>query len=244
MSKWVWKGLKTGKKSSLYPDGPETAEGVSPGMVLTDTGTLPLEFCPFPVGETEGSTDGSKTDIRECVHCFRCVRPSTGRVKWKEGFEWATLKDNEDSRRLGAAFSRSLHIRVIDAGACGACMSELKQISKPYYNIHRLGFFITPTPRQADVLLVVGPVTDNMVFPLKKAYEAMPTPKVVVAAGTCALTGGLFGPGFTCGAGLSDFVPVDVEVQGCPPPPLAVIHALLVAVGRKPPASAKKPSSV
>lgn len=238
MSKWVWKGLGTGKKTSLYPDAPEIAPGVSPGMVLTESGGLPLEFCPFPVGETEGSAEESKSTIRDCVHCFRCVRPSSDRVKWEEGYEWASVKEADskgDSRRLGAAFSHSLHIRMIDAGACGACISEVKQIGKPYYNIHRLGFFITPTPRQADVLLVVGPVTDNMVFPLKKAYEAMPTPKVVVAAGTCALTGGLFGPGFTCGAGVSDFIPVDVEVPGCPPPPLAIIHALLVTVGRKQP---------
>ncbi len=245
MSKWVWKGLRTGKKSSHYPDAPETAAGVSPGMPLTETGALPLEFCPFPVGEIEGSPDESKTDIRDCVHCFRCVRSSSGRVKWQEGYEWASEKDagsNGRSRQLGAAFSHSLNIRMIDAGACGACISEVKQIGKPYYSIHRLGFFITPTPRHADVLLVVGPVTDNMVFPLKKAYEAMPTPKVVVAAGTCALTGGLFGPGFACGAGVSDFIPVDVEVPGCPPPPLAIIHALLVAVGRKPPFSGQKPS--
>lgn len=237
MSKWVWKGLRTGKKTTLYPDAPETAAGVSPGLPRTQTGALPLEFCPFPVGTPKGRADGAKTDIRDCVHCLRCRRSPSGSIGWQDGFEWASLKkgdSNAERSHLGGAFARSLHIRMIDAGACGACMSEVKQIGKPYYNMHRIGFFITPTPRQADILLVVGPVTDNMVFSLKKAYNAMPTPKLVVAAGTCALTGGLFGPGYSCGAGVADFIPVDVEVPGCPPPPLAIIHALLVAVGRKP----------
>jgi Ni,Fe-hydrogenase III small subunit len=247
MSKWVWKGLRTGKKSTLYPNAPETAVGVSPGLPRTPTGALPLEFCPFPVGQIEGGEEAGKTGIRDCVHCFRCVRSASSRVEWQEGYEWAMRKEvgsNGESRRFGAAFHRSLHIRMVDAGGCGACISEVKQIAKPCYSIHRLGFFITPTPRQADVLLVVGPVTDNMVFALKKAYDAMPAPKLVVAAGTCALTGGLFGPGYSCGAGVADFLPVDVEVPGCPPPPLAIIHALLVAVGRKPSASLPQDASV
>jgi len=112
-------------------------------------------------------------------------------------------------------------------------LSEIEQLGKPYYNVHRLGFFMTPTPRQADVLLVAGPVTDNMRLPLQKAYNAMPTPKKVIAVGTCALSGGVFGPSFTCGAGVAEVIPVDVEITGCPPPPLALIHGLLVAAGRR-----------
>jgi Ni,Fe-hydrogenase III small subunit len=101
--------------------------------------------------------------------------------------------------------------------------------------MHRLGFFITPTPRHADVLLVVGPVTDQMRFALKKVYEAMPTPKRVVAVGACALSGGVFAESFVCANGVADVLPVDLEVPGNPPPPLAILHGLLVAVGRKPP---------
>ena len=124
-----------------------------------------------------------------------------------------------------------------DAGDCGACLNEVKQLNNPYYNMHRLGFFITPTPRHADVLLVVGPVTDHMRVALKKIYDAMPTPKRVVAVGACALSGGVFAESFVCGKGASTLLPVDVEVPGNPPPPLAILHGLLVAVGRKPPAA-------
>jgi len=136
-------------------------------------------------------------------------------------------------RRFGAAFYHSIHILVVDAGDCGACLHEVKQLNNPYYNMHRLGFFITPTPRHADILLVVGPVTDPMRVPLQKAYEAMPTPKVVMAVGTCALTGGVFGASFVSAGGVAHVLPVDVEVPGQPPPPLAILHGLLVAAGRK-----------
>jgi Ni,Fe-hydrogenase III small subunit len=145
-----------------------------------------------------------------------------------------TDTNNEPGHQFGNAFAHSINILVVDAGDCGACLNEIKQLDNPFYNIHRLGFFITPTPRQADVMLVVGPVTDHMRVPLQKAFDAMPTPKRVIAAGACALSGGLFGPSFVCGSGIRDIFPVDVEVPGCPPPPLAVLHGLLVAVGRKP----------
>ncbi|MGB9616174.1 MAG: NADH-quinone oxidoreductase subunit B family protein [Desulfomonilaceae bacterium] len=145
---------------------------------------------------------------------------------------------------LARPFSQSLHIRVLDAGACRACLSEIEQLGKPYYNIHRLGFFMTPTPRHADVLLVAGPVADNMRLPLEKAYDAMPSPKRVVAVGACALSGGIFGPSFTSYSGVKNVLPVDVEIPGCPPPPLAIIHGLLVLTGRRPPAEAGATSFV
>jgi len=108
--------------------------------------------------------------------------------------------------------------------------------------MHRLGFFITPTPRQADVLLVVGPLTDHMRLPLQKTFDAMPSPKRVIAVGACALSGGVFAPSFACGTGITDLLPVDVAVPGNPPPPLAILHGLLVAVGRKPPVSLCSPA--
>jgi Ni,Fe-hydrogenase III small subunit len=239
MSKWVWKGLRTGIKTTLYPDAPETAAGVSPGLPDTAAETFPPGLCPCPTGQIGADGGPLKPDLRHCMHCFRCVRSPSGQADWQSGYEWAavTAPDADENRRLGAVFSHSVHIRMVDAGACDACISEVKQIGKPYYNIHRLGFFVTPTPRQADVLLVMGPVPENMLAPLKRAYQAMPAPKMVVAAGTCALTGCVFGPDFTGGSGVADVIPVDVEIPGCPPPPLALVHGLLVAVGRKPPAS-------
>ena len=242
MTKWVLKGLRTGIVTTAYPGGDEAAPGVSPGRPLSGLpfnkeSSFDVEKCPTQALIRNGQQ--LSVDYRRCVHCFRCARGKEPLIQWQEGYEWAVrLPDpRPEDLALGNVFRNSLHIRVIDAGACGACLSEIEQLNKPYYNIHRLGFFITPTPREADVLLVAGPVTDHMRMPLQKVYEAMPTPKKVVAIGTCALSGGVFGPSFVSSGGVSDILPVDVAIPGCPPPPLAIIHGLLVMVDRKPSAS-------
>ncbi len=238
MSQWVLKGLVSGIKTTPYPARRETAAGVSPGLpggsVRPEADARALAaLCP--TGALDQRQGQLKVDYRRCIHCFRCVRRARVPVAWREGYEWAALA--APVNRLHRAFGRSIHVLVVDTGDCGACLNEVRQLTGPYYNMHRLGFFITPTPRQADVLLLVGPVTDHMRLPLLKAYDAMPTPKRVIAAGACALSGGVFGPSFACGSGGRDVLPVDVEVPGAPPPPLAILHGLLVAVGREQPVS-------
>jgi len=240
MSKWVVQGLRTGIKTTQYPHTLETTPGGSPGlplakaMVSEEEARRVVSRCPTEALHPQDHHVA--VDYRRCIHCFRCVRGTSSALDWQSGYEWATLlsHDRKSSQPWPKALSRSLHILVVDAGDCGACLNEVKQLNNPYYNVHRLGFFITPTPRQADILLVVGPVTDAMRLPLQKAYDAMPTPKRVMAVGACALSGGLFGPSFVSAAGVANVLPVDVEVPGSPPPPLAILHGLLVAAGRKP----------
>lgn len=135
-------------------------------------------------------------------------------------------------RRIQALFRRSLHVRHVDAGSCNACESEIKLLTSPYYDIHRLGIFFTPSPRHADLLLVTGPITRGMEPPLLRAYEAMPDPRLVVAVGACACSGGIFGPSPYARAGLAEVLPVDAYIPGCPPSPLTLIHGLLVALDR------------
>lgn len=240
MSRWVIKGIRTGIKTTAYPRAVERAAGVTPGLpsggeFAAEAAAL-VERCPT---QALSQTDGKiSVDYRRCVHCYCCVRGVRRPLNWQPTYEWAgggaaSSLQNEFSQ----PFQRSIHVLVVDAGDCGACLNEVKQLNNPYYNMHRLGFFITPTPRHADVLLVIGPVTDHMRFALKKIHEAMPTPKRVVAAGACALSGGVFAKSFVCAKGVAGVLPVDVEVPGNPPPPLAILHGLLVAAGRKPPAS-------
>jgi Ni,Fe-hydrogenase III small subunit len=236
MSDWFFHGIRTGIKTTHYPAKPETAAGVSPGLPVADgypAGEIAslVECCPTQVfRESEGRLI---VDNRRCIHCYRCVHEAEHPAYWDGSYEWALAHVGKEG--FPHAFQKSIHICVVDAGDCGACLNEVKQLNNPYYNMHRLGFFITPTPRHADILLVVGPVTDHMKYALNKAYEAMPTPKRVVAVGACALTGGVFAGSFACAKGVGEVLPVDVEVPGNPPPPLAILHGLLVAAGRKPP---------
>ena len=237
IKQWVLQGFRTGIMTTRYPAAEEKAPGVSPGLpralseMSEDDGAQLVEICP--TGAIESESGCVRVDLRRCVHCFRCARQSAVSLGWERGYEWARFARSPKQPVWPRGFSKSLHIRVVDAGDCGACLSEVRQLNNPYYNMHRLGFFFTPTPRNADILLVVGPVTDQMRRPLLETYEAMPTPKLVMAVGACALSGGVFGPSFFSGAGVGSLLPVDIEVPGAPPPPLAILHGLLVAAGRK-----------
>jgi Ni,Fe-hydrogenase III small subunit len=128
-------------------------------------------------------------------------------------------------------FGRSLHIRTVDTGSCAVCESEIRLLASPHYDLHRLGFFFTPAPRHADLLMVTGPAiraADNL---LLKAFQATPDPKAVIAVGACAL-GGVYGEDELVHGAVDRVVPVDVYVPGCPPSPLALLQGLLVAVRR------------
>ncbi len=245
MSQWVRRGIQTGIKTTAYPGREETAAGVSPGLPVG--GDYPehtiealIDCCPtHALSQVDHRL---MVDYRRCVHCFRC-RDGLTAIAWQQGYEWAgAAGDAPPPLALGDDFSHSIHILVVDAGDCGACLNEVKQLNNPYYNMHRLGFFITPTPRQADILLVVGPGTDQMRLALQKAYEAMPAPKRVMAVGTCALSGSVFGPSFVSAGGIAQILPVDIAIPGQPPPPLAILHGLLAVAGRKAPASLLSPA--
>lgn len=245
MSRWVLRGLRTGIKTTAYPDDAERALGVTPGLPAGGEFGAQAEALAArcPTHALRHADGRIVVDSRRCVHSYRCVRGVARPLGWDSTYEWAAETQHAgEARGFGSEFRRSIHILVVDAGDCGACLNEVKQLNNPYYNMHRLGFFITPTPRHADVLLVVGPVTDHMRFALKKIHDAMPTPKRVVAVGACALSGGVFAESFVCANGVAEVLPVDVEVPGNPPPPLAILHGLLVAVGRKPARLAVSPT--
>ena len=146
--------------------------------------------------------------------------------------EWrvrATTIQDEIVRLLG----RALVIRQVDAGSCNGCELEIHALNNPYYNIEGLGIRFAASPRHADMLLVTGPVTKSMEAALRIAYDAMPDPKLVVAVGDCGCTGGIWGESYaTCGR-VSNVIPVDVAVPGCPPPPTAILQGILTAIATR-----------
>jgi Ni,Fe-hydrogenase III small subunit len=137
--------------------------------------------------------------------------------------ELATKVDRAAQARLG----RSLAIRQVDAGSCNGCELEIHALSNAFYDIERFGLRFVASPRHADVLLVTGPVTKNMRQALERTWNATPDPKWVVAVGDCALDGGIFKGSYACVGGVSEVVPVDLHIKGCPPSPTDLLKGLL-----------------
>jgi Ni,Fe-hydrogenase III small subunit len=126
----------------------------------------------------------------------------------------------------------SLQIRAVDAGSCNGCELEIASAFGPHYDAERYGARLVASPRHADALLVTGPVTHNMATPLRKTYEATPAPKLVVAVGDCACNCGVFKGGYGVAGAVSDVLPVNAEIKGCPPEPGVIVAELRRLTGR------------
>ena len=136
------------------------------------------------------------------------------------------------SETIQEVLGRSLAIREVDAGSCNGCELEIVALNNPVHDIERFGIHFVASPRHADMLLVTGPISRNMEPALRKTYAAVPDPKIVVAVGACGISGGIFGNNYACLGGVSEVVPVDVYIPGCPPRPEALIDGILLAVNR------------
>jgi len=259
MPLWTFFGLQKGKATTPWPAHGDQAgqEGVL-GMPRFDPKACEpsceecASVCPTAAITVETGKAGDErlsVDYGRCIVCQLCVETCPGDAA-RSSFDWAfgvrersdlvlseparTSPTERRSEASHAGFRRSLHIRHVDAGSCNGCESELQALNNPFYNLHRLGIFFTPSPRFADLLLVTGPVTYAMREPLHRAYEAMPEPRWVMAVGTCAVSGGIASGGYACGNGLEGVLPVDLYLPGCPPNPAAIIEALLTFLDRAP----------
>jgi Ni,Fe-hydrogenase III small subunit len=145
--------------------------------------------------------------------------------------ELAASLERAARRTLG----RSLAIREVDAGSCNGCELEIHALNNAFYDLERFGLRFVASPRHADVLLVTGPVTMNMREALERTYRATPDPKWVVALGDCAVDGGIFSGSYAVVGGLSNVVPVDLRISGCPPSPTAILQGLVALMERRVP---------
>jgi len=139
------------------------------------------------------------------------------------------LRDALQARILGI-MGRALCIRAVDAGSCNGCELEIHALNNPIYNLEGQGIRFVASPRHADLLLVTGPVSRSMEAALLATFEATPEPRLVVAIGDCGCTGGVFGEGYASCGRVSNVIPVDVAVPGCPPSPLSIMSGILSAI--------------
>jgi Ni,Fe-hydrogenase III small subunit/formate hydrogenlyase subunit 6/NADH:ubiquinone oxidoreductase subunit I len=145
----------------------------------------------------------------------------------------AALADaDRASSEIRRVLGRSLHLRHLDAGSCNACDWELTALLNPVYDVRRLGIDFVASPRHADGVAVTGPVTRNLETAVRRTVEAVPDPRIVIAVGACAASGGIVGEGYASAGGVDRVLPVDVYIPGCPPRPEAIIFGILVALGR------------
>jgi Ni,Fe-hydrogenase III small subunit len=160
---------------------------------------------------------------------------------WKTGIATEALSAGDPAaieigraleRRVMGLFGRALAIRLVDAGSCNGCELEIAGLASPVYDMERFGLHFVASPRHADLLLATGPVTRNMEIPLRRTYEAMPSPKFVVAIGDCARTCGVFAGSYAVVGPVASVIPVDATVGGCPPEPTDILRGILQALDR------------
>jgi Ni,Fe-hydrogenase III small subunit/ferredoxin len=263
MFRWIARGLRIGTLTTRFPRQAPEAEalgsplpGIHPRGPERAEALRGASACPTGAIDVDG--DGVTLDLGRCIGCGLCWErapasfvegPSYGlaadrRAGLRARARWGVPPEVPArwTRQMPSLWRRSLHVRHVDGGSDGAVEFELAQLNAPQYDLHRLGVFFTSSPRHADALLVTGPVTSAMVEALRATFEAMPAPKLVVAAGADAISGGLWaGSEVTC-MGVDAVLPVDVYIPGSPPSPLALIDGLLLASGRRFAALDRRPS--
>ena len=231
MLEWIYRGLRKRRVTTGYPSRSEPAPPGFHGLVaVVSDHTVDRAIAAIcPTGAIAVDERGTVSlDRGRCIVCGECVRASPDVFAFRSNYETVERSAAAPARRERASMlCRSIHVRHIDCGSDGAEEWEIQALWNPYYDIQRLGFFLTNSPRHADLLLVTGPVTASMRVPLERTWEVMPEPKALVAVGVDACGGGLHARG-----GVDRVLPVDVYIPGSPPSPIAILDGLLLAAGQ------------
>ncbi len=262
MLKAILRSLRTGVVTIHYPAQPAQpparfrgAPQVRPGSPFD--ALQPPSVCPS--GAITGGPGELRyaIDLARCLFCGRCAEGSPeaaieiGRTvelaaRSRErlviqverdadgrAVELPALPSGEQvAERIRRTLGRSLHLRHLDSGSCNACDWELTALLNPIYDVRRLGIDFVASPRHADGVIVTGSVTRNLETAVRRTYEAVPEPRVVIAVGACAASGGIVPRSYASAGGVGEVLPVDVFIPGCPPRPEAIIFGILLAVGR------------
>jgi len=240
---WIFRGISNGILTTKYPAAKPTDDeiplrSIPPSETAESDWSKGKNICPtnaiqFPK---------RNIDLGKCIYCRNCE--SAGFVFGEEDrignavLQARILSTSSDKKiieefeKKRKVFRKSFHILMIDVGSCNACNLEVLNLSNPYYDISRLGIFFTNSPKHADALIVVGALNKAMVDVLKKTYESIPEPKMVISIGACAISGGIFQDTESFVSPIEDAIPVDAAVPGCPPTPIQILEGLLLCTGK------------
>ena len=245
--------LKQGHRTMQYPDAaPPPLPDRFRGRPIFDAAKCPegcaacAEACPTHAIAIDGAP---RIDLGRCLFCTDCLDACPeGAVHYSKDYRLAVSRREdlcvapdqelrlatELNQEILRLFGRSLKLREVCAGGCNGCESDVNVLNTVGWDLSRFGIQIVASPRHADGLLITGPVTQNMKLALKKTYDAVPDPKIVIAVGACAISGGPYIDHPETNNGVGDLFPVDLYVPGCPPHPLTILDGLLRLIRRLP----------
>lgn len=250
MLKFLLARLQQGHRTGPFPDAEPAMPDRFRGRPLLDTSKCIdgcracVEACPTDALSAAG---GLRLDLGRCLFCTECAQACPeGAVSYSTDYRLAARKRSElviagaekiRMEALGAEllrlFGRSLKLRVVSTGGCNGCESDVNVLGTVVFDLGRFGIQYVASPRHADGLLITGPVTENMKLALRKTYDAIPNPKIVIAVGACAIAGGPYVGHEEINGGAESVVPVDLFVPGCPPHPYTILDGLLGLLARR-----------
>lgn len=227
---------------------------VRPQMLTPALAQRAAEVCPTAALAVETLHDQPhlRLDYGRCISCGECLRVAPDAFVRAERFPQSGVSREELVCRWNVAtgetsspspaevhgeilslMGRALNIRQVDPGSCNGCEAEIVALTNPYYDLERFGIHFVASPKHADMLLVTGPVTRNMAEAVRKTFEAVPEPKLVVAVGACGISAGIFAASPAIAGPVDSVIPVDGYIPGCPPTPAMLVSGILEVLRRK-----------